>query len=264
MGLRLRVVTASAGLAWVRQSLVLFARKPAGFAGLFALVLIAMLLSALVPMLGSLLLLGSLPLLSLAFMTGAAEVAQGGNVHPAQFVQPLLGRPERRKALLVLGAIYAVGAFALVELSSLVDGGALDALMMALSHSASPEGSEQLMAAASPQVWQGLAIRFGGMAVMSIPLWHAPALVHWGGQGVMQSLFSSTLAIWRNRGAFTVYMVAWTALVMGAGLGVALLLGVFGLQSLGTILMFPLGLALSAAFYISTWYTFTDCFIEED
>jgi hypothetical protein len=39
-----------------------------------------------------------------------------------------------------------------------------------------------------------------------VPFWHAPGLVHWGSQGVGQALFSSTLAVWRCRGAFVVYL----------------------------------------------------------
>ena len=42
-----------------------------------------------------------------------------------------------------------------------------------------------------------------------MPFWHAPALVYWGGQTVGKSLFFSTVACWRNKGAFAVYALDW-------------------------------------------------------
>ena len=47
---------------------------------------------------------------------------------------------------------------------------------------------------------------------LSIPFWHAPALVYWGGQGWAKSLFFSTVALWRNKGAFALYGLGWLAL----------------------------------------------------
>ena len=51
-------------------------------------------------------------------------------------------------------------------------------------------------------------------ALLSVPFWHAPALVHWGGQGVAQALFSSTLALWRNKAAFALNGLLWFAAFM--------------------------------------------------
>ena len=43
----------------------------------------------------------------------------------------------------------------------------------------------------------GMMLRFGLAALLAVPFWHAPALALWAGQGVGQSLISSTLACWR-------------------------------------------------------------------
>ena len=102
------------------------------------------------------------------------------------------------------------------------------------------------------------------IALLSVPFWHAPALVFWGGQGLMQALFSSTLAIWRARSAFTLYTLGWSALVMAASIIVTLLVVLTGSrQWLGWVSM-PMGLALSAAFYVSLWFSFADCFGRDD
>ena len=59
----------------------------------------------------------------------------------------------------------------------------------------------------------GPGTRFGLAACLSVPFWHAPALVYWQGQGVGQALFSSTLAVWRCKGAFLMYSLAWVGVI---------------------------------------------------
>ena len=53
--------------------------------------------------------------------------------------------------------------------------------------------------------------------MLAVPFWHAPALVYWDHHGCAKALFSSTLACWRNRGAFTVYSLVWFVLIVFVG-----------------------------------------------
>ena len=62
---------------------------------------------------------------------------------------------------------------------------------------------------ADPRLQLGLLLRIGLAGLLSVPFWHAPALVYWGAQGWAKSLFFSTVAIWRNKGAFAVYGLGW-------------------------------------------------------
>ena len=71
----------------------------------------------------------------------------------------------------------------------------------------------------------GLLLRFGLLGLLSVPFWHAPALVHWDAQGAAKSLFFSTIAVWRNKGAFIVYSLAWLGVFMLLRLVANLLLG---------------------------------------
>ena len=82
------------------------------------------------------------------------------------------------------------------------------------------------------QKTQALALGLGLAALLSVPFWHAPALVWWHGQGLAQSLFSSTLACWRNKGAFTIFGVAWMG-VLTTGLLLVTFLGflIWGIRS---------------------------------
>ena len=103
-----------------------------------------------------------------------------------------------------------------------------------------------------------LAVVLG--ALLSMPFWHAPALVHWGGQGVRQALFSSTLALWRSKGAFFAYMVAWVGVLLLFGLITAVVFGLIGVPQLSGLIGIPAGLVFSTVFYISVLFTFTDSF----
>jgi uncharacterized membrane protein YhdT len=96
--------------------------------------------------------------------------------------------------------------------------------------------------------------------VLTVPFWHAPALVHWGGQAVGQALFSSTLAVWRAKGAFAVYLLGWFGSVVLFALGSALLLGLLGLPQWAGLVGVPAGLVFSAVFYVSLLFTFNDSF----
>ena len=257
--MRLQQVAAAAGWAWVRQGWRVFARQPLGFSGLFAVFLFTAFVLTQLPLVGPLLLLALLPLGSLGFMIGTREVLQGRLPLPRAFVEPLRQGPARLRAMIVLGVVYAVGSVLIINLAEWADGGALEQLMDVLADGkATP--AEVAERVGDPRLMLGLLIRFGLAGLLSIPFWHAPALVHWGGQGAAQSLFSSTLAIWRNKGAFLAFALGWTGLVLGAGLAVNLAGALLGQAPLIAVLAMPASLLLSTVFYASLYFTFADCF----
>ena len=84
--------------------------------------------------------------------------------------------------------------------------------------------------------------------------------VAWADQSAGQALFSSTLAVWRCRGAFVVYGLTWFALMLAFGLVSAVLFGLLGLGQLASLLALPAGLFFSTLFYVSLIFTFNDSF----
>jgi hypothetical protein len=85
-----------------------------------------------------------------------------------------------------------------------------------------------------------LAVVLG--VALSVPFWHAPALVHWGGQRVGQALFSSAVAVWRSKGAFFVYAMGWVGVMLVFGVVTAVVLGLVGLPQLAGVIGLPAGL----------------------
>lgn len=268
MSLRIRNATAREGAAWVGRAFALFLKKPLAFSALFALFLFAALLALVLPYVGAVLLLMALPLLGLGFMIATRSAMADGPVHAGHLVEALRADTDqalgRRRTLLSLCALYALSSAAVMLLSDSLDGGAFERLQVLLAgaRDAAAQAQIEALLAESGLRW-GLALRLGGTALLSIPFWHAPALVWWQGQGVAQSLFSSALACWRNRGAFAVYAVAWLLAVLLFGLATGSLFALLGLANLITIVAVPAGLMFSTVFYVSLLYTYQGCFGED-
>ena len=257
--LTLRQVPARQGLQWVKEGFQTFFKRPLAMAGLFAMLMFLALLVMLLPLVGPVLLLGSLPLASLAFMLATQCVLAGRFPMPGIAAAPLRSDRPRRFALLQLGFAYALSSFVIMAVSSAVDGGTFEALQDAMSRGA--EGSQEVsQLLGDGQLLAGAVVRLGLAVLLAVPFWHAPALVHWSGQGALQALFSSTLAVWRNRGAFLVYGLAW-----GAALGLFAFAAnfaglVFGAPQLMGVVMMPAALMFSTVFYTSLYFTFADSF----
>ena len=258
MPLLLKPVPPAQGTRWVRDAFRLYARAPLAFSLMFAAFLFAVLISAFLPYVGGVLMLAALPLLSLGFMVASESALANGPVHPGYFIQPLRRDAGRRRSLLVLCGLYAVGSITIIVVSDAIDNGAFERLRELLAKgNATPEIDELV---SQPSFWLGLLVRFGLATLLSVPFWHAPALVHWGAQGPAQSLFSSTLAVWRSKGAFVVYSLTWLGLIIAFGALAALLFGLLGMGQFAGIVALPAGLMFSTVFYVSLLFTFNDSF----
>lgn len=247
------------GVHWTRDAFRLFLRRPLPFIAMFVAFLIAALLATVVPVVGGVVMLMALPLLSLGFMLGSRAARDDRPVHPGLFIEPLRGERARRNTLLTLCAIYALGTMLIMTLSDWADGGAFDRLQRLMTQG--EEAREDLQAVlADPRLAWGMLTRFGLAACLSVPFWHAPALVYWQGQGVGQSLFSSTLAVWRCKGAFLMYTLAWVGVIGVFGALLGLLFALFDARQLAGVVAMPAGLMFSTVFYVSLLFTYEGCF----
>lgn len=259
MGLKLQEVNPAAGWRWVLQAFAEYGRHPFGYTGLFLAFLVAVFMAMLLPLVGGLLLLMAMPLLTLGYMMATEAAQRGLPPTAAVYVAAWQRRSTaQRRALVALLAGFAVASTASLWLSETIDGGAFSAWLEAATRGdASPDEVSRL--AMAPGATSGAMWRVALTAAIAVPFWFAPALVHWSGQGAAQALFSSTLALWRARGAFLVYFFAWAMLGLGGMLLGSVLIALAG-PSLAVILMMPLALMLTAVFYVSLYFSFRDCF----
>ena len=161
--------------------------------------------------------------------------------------------------------------------------------MLAGNPAAFPVGSQITLRTVGPRdadMWTflveneaPLSLPFGELATLKLSrkprheydqkleVWYAPALVHWYGVSPAKSLFFSVVAVLRNARAFLVYGLLWTALSLGVGLAMMLVLLMTTTHSdigLATMAMFPLSIILAAMFFTSLWFTFLGSFQPDD
>lgn len=260
MALMLKTVDAARGPRWIGDAFRLFAKRPFAFTALFAVYLFAAMLIAQVPILGSVVQMVSLPLLSLGFMVAGQSALRDGPVHPRHFIEALRGDPLRRRALLTLCLIYGALGIGILLLADSVSGHAWGRMQMLLAKGGDGMQAEMDTLLSEPGVAFGVLLALVLGALLSMPFWHAPALVHWGGQGVRQALFSSTVALWRSKVAFFVYTMAWVGVLLSFGLISAVVFSLLGAPQLTGVIGIPAGLVFSTVFYLSVLFTFTDSF----
>jgi hypothetical protein len=261
MALRLQRVPATRGLVWMRQGLQVYARRPLAFTALLlAFFTASLVMSALLPEVGRWVVPMSLPLLNLAFMAATQQTVHGSAVRAGQFAEALRRPGPRRRSLLVLCVVYGLAFAAITTLADMLMGDASEQLRQLYAVGTTPTTEAQQAAAADPRLLQGFGLLLGGLALLSIPFWHAPALVLWGEQGAAQSVFSSTLACWHNKGALALYAAVWFATVMLLGLLTTLVFAAMGMAQAASLAMLPLGLTLTAVFYVTQYFIFVDSF----
>lgn len=254
--MKLLTVPASRGAQWVLLGLRAFASRPMLYMSLIGMWMLLAVVVQLIPLLGTIVMWAALPLVTLGFMLTTQQVLQGAPPSLQVFVAPLQGDPRRRRTLWQLGAIYAlvmvvvIGGFALIVGNDVV------------MPTPPPPGSNAPPPALDPRLQTGLLWIGGTTVLLSVPFWYAPALVHWGGHSAGQALFSSVVAVWRNKGAFIVYALTNAAAVLLVALAASLLIGLLGASSQQTAmaLMVPVAFLMMAVFYASLYFTYADCF----
>lgn len=261
MGLKLNDVPAAAGLRWVSLAFSEFARHPLAYTALFMSFLLALLLSMALPAIGGVFLLLVPPLLSLGFMMAAHASLKGLPPRLGVFAAPWKRHePDRRRPLLALLLIYAALVAASMWIGQEMSDGGLGQWFAAYAKGDTPLEELNRLGDA-PGVTAGMLWCLGLIALISLVFWFAPALVVWAGQGPAQAMFSSTLALWRAKAAFLNYGLLW----VGASVGMYLLGSLLGAllgPAVGALLIVPINLAVTCVFYISLYFSFSDCFGE--
>ncbi len=255
--MKLNIVPASTGMAWVKLGVRIFWRQPLALAALFFMTMAAMSLASMVPFVGPALALALLPSATLAMMVAAAEATQGRFPTPAVLLVAFRTGRERLNDMLVLGAMYAVGFLGIMGVSALIDGGQFAQVYL---------GGMVLTKeiAAEPAFQRAMWVSMLLYLPLSLLFWHAPGLVHWHRVPPVKAVFFSVVACLRNFGAFLVYGLGWLGMFMLGGVIVALLsalLTVAGVGGSGAgAIMIAGAMMMAGMFFTSVVFTFRDCF----
>jgi hypothetical protein len=258
--MKLRLVEPRKGSMWARDGLRLFARFPFIYSAYFTGFMLLGMIVLSVPIVGVPLVLTALPWASLIFMLISKRLLQGLPLTFSVLREPFMVSAAQTRALLQLCAVYALLTLLGIMLCDWLDGGKL---AMYQNHMAKDDDRAAMLLFQDNQLRLGLLFRIGIALLMAWVFWFAPAAIYWGRQTWLQSLFSSAIACWQNRGAFLRYLLSWAAMLILLMLLVNILFLLLGVPAVVSVGALSGGLLISTAFYASLYFTFADCFEEK-
>ena len=250
--MKLNIIAARTGISWVKLGIRTFFRQPLALAGLFFMFMALMTLASQIPFIGFVLAMALLPAATLGLMVATREATDGRFPMPVVLLAAFRAGRQQARAMLVLGALYALGFLAAIALSYLVDGGDFARVYLG---GATPTREMMMEPAFQGAMWVFIGLHLP----LSLMFWHAPALVHWHGFPPLKSLFYSLMACLRNFWAYAVFGLMWMAVLVLIVAGVSTVGALLDQPGLAGDLLFP-ALLLASMFFSSLYFTFRDTF----
>ncbi len=255
--MKLQILPASTGITWVKLGVKTFFKQPLALGGLFFMFMALVSVASILPLVGGALALAIVPAATLGLMVATLEALRGKFPMPSVLATAFRAGQQRLRAMLVLGAMYALGFFLVMGLTTLFDGGQFAKLYI-VGGKLSRELLEQ-------SDFQTAAIV--GMALyipLSLMFWHAPALVHWHGVSPGKAVFFSLIACMKNVWAYLAYGIGWFAVFAFGGVVITTISVVLGSPAIAAALMVPMVLTVAAMFFTSVYFTFRDSFVHTE
>ena len=255
--MKLNLVPARTGAIWVKLGIRVFFKQPLALAGLFFMFMAVMTVASLLPFIGLALAMTLMPAATLGLMAATLVASEGHFPMPIVLLTAFRANKKESRAMLLLGALYAVGFLLAMGASWLVDGG--DFAQVYLGGNTP---TRELML--EPNFQAAMWVFIGLHLPLSLLFWHAPALVHWHHLTPLKSLFFSLVACWRNFWAFAVFGLMWLALLVLVVASISMLGSLLGNPGLAGEFLFPALLVMASMFFTSLYFTFRDSFVDDD
>jgi hypothetical protein len=96
--------------------------------------------------------------------------------------------------------------------------------------------------------------------LMASIFWYAPALMGFHGVSLMQSLFFSAIACWRNKWAFIIYGLVWLSVFLCIDIAMDLLTLIGLSQSAAATIQVPINIAAGGVMYCSFYPNYVSVF----
>lgn len=258
----LRTAPALEGLQWMRSGLILLRRETLSHVAWAGFMLFGLGLLLGIPRIGPILALALMPTFSAGWVAGTDQLLKGVRPLPIGLISPLMHSPLVRRRLLVLGSLHALVAILLLVLADWIDPGFQAQLQASLDpQPASTAPDSAALGAAQNAAQAGLLLRLTLMVPLSVLFWHAPVIIHLTDTGVVKALFASALASLRNLRAMTLFGLGWFGANVLVSITLAALIPMLGSGDLAALLIVPILLAFTAAFYASLHASVHGCLI---
>jgi len=239
------------GWLWIQEGARIFKRQPLAmfFWGLLTSLFITV--ASVVPILGQMTLIAATPILTFITLCACRNISQGRQMLPGMWLQPLRDKDARRR-LFRLGLAY---------LACCVLAGFAATLPFLGQLSAAVGDGSNIEPAVLFDAMLGPLITFAVLYVLiSALFWHAPALTGWHGIKLVQALFYSMVACWRNKWPFLLYGLSWGAIFMAVQFGGELLMTIGLPAGLVQLVLVPINIVVVAILYCSFYPTYMNVF----
>lgn len=241
------------GASWMRRGLLLLQGHPVVlFMGALAYIS-ALLISALVPVLGLALPTLLSPALSLGLTVMVRRADEGQTPLLGALVEPFRNwRSPLFQRLMMLGVINTLATLLAFLVANQLDDGTLQKVMNGSIRPDDPTLNPTMML-------MPMLVFFVVYTPVQMALWYAPLFVAWHDHGAAKSMFTSLAACWLNRGAFVGYLLSWLGMVALMAIIMIAITLLFGRATLvAQYLLAPIPILLFAVFFCSFWFSYKD------
>jgi hypothetical protein len=245
------------GGQWVRDGLGYVKAQPLPMLSMTFLYLMCLIIPSMLPGLGYVAPLIVSPILTVGLVHCARAVDQKQMAKPSLLFAAFRdGEGKAWKPLLLMGIVNAVFTAIALMAASVIDDGTLWKLVTGALKSDDPALKDV----------GSLMLGFATFLFIYIPLqmtmWFSPMFVAWHKMGVLQALFSSFIAVLRNKKAFLRYGLSWFSLMVMISLIINVVGAITKSPMLVALVTLPLSTLAMAAIYSSFWPTYRDVFNE--
>jgi hypothetical protein len=242
---------ARAGWKWVLEGFGLLRRHPLALLGLTVLFLFTIVLPTVVPLVGGFAPLLLTPALSVGYMQAVRTAESGRMPTPWTLYDGLRARKwQGARPLLLLGLINCLLTVMVLALTMVADGGTLFRIATGAIAGDDPALGERSLVFAA-------VVFLLLYTPVQMAMWYAPVFVAWHRLHPVKALFYSLVGVWRNKGAFTMYMLGWFGVAVALSIVVQLAKPLLP-GSLLPLLVSPLSLVMLSALYCSFWPSYRD------
>lgn len=200
-----QAVEAGRGWSWITEGWELFKRQPGMWIGIVVVLFVVMIVAALIPFIGGLLMSLFGPVFAAGLMLGSKALDSG---QPLEFGHLFAGFRERTGTLIAVGAIYLAASLVVMLVVGLTMGVGMAAMM--------GQGDPESVAAMGMTMVLAMLIMFALLLPVVMAIWLAAPLVVFHEQGAIDAMKGSFTGCLKNIVPFLVYGVVGFVLMIVA------------------------------------------------
>ena len=246
------VLPARAGYLWAKQGWLIFRSQPMAFFSWAMFVSLLLMTASITPPIGPLVFVVLMPAVTFMTISACRQAASGQRMLLGMWFAPLKEK-GLFKRLLGMGSLYVLICLILGMI-------AFFPFMDELSQSIQTATASNNLLPLLDAVRTPMIIFAVLYVLMASIFWYAPALVGFHGVGLIQSLFFSAIACWRNKWAFIVYGLVWIGVFLSIDLAMELLTLVGLSESTAATIQVPINIAAGGVMYCSFYPNYVSVF----